>query len=215
MVYQNKSDFMIRLIAACILAPLVLLIIKLSGFYFTTMVLVAAIIMGGEWFSMTSHKDKIWQLYGILYILLPCLSLIWISEQHHIFNGTVLFNGKAAVLSIFVLVWANDVGGYIFGRLFGGAKLCPQISPNKTWWGFFGGVICAVLIGPILGENMAISGLVAMIASIGDLLESWLKRCCAVKDSGDIIPGHGGLLDRVDGVMLVSVVVAASALCMQ
>lgn len=215
MVYQSKSDFLIRLVMACILAPLVLLIIKLSGFYFTAMILVAAIVMGGEWYNMTSHKDKIWLLYGVLYILLPCLSLLWIIQQHHILGGTARFNGQSAVISIFVLVWANDIGGYIFGRLFKGPKLCPQISPNKTWWGFFGGVACSFLMGPILGENMAISGLVAMIAALGDLFESWLKRCCAVKDSGDLIPGHGGLLDRADGVMMVSVVVAASALFLQ
>lgn len=200
-----------RLITACILAPLVLLIIKLGGFYFTTLVLVAAIVMGGEWFNMTSHKERIWQLYGVLYILIPCLSLLWLNQQSHFINSSTKFNGAATITSIFVLVWANDVGGYIFGRLFGGPKLCPKISPNKTWWGFYGGVICSFLVGPIVGEDMAFSGLIAMIASIGDLFESWLKRCCAVKDSGDIIPGHGGVLDRIDGVMLVSVVVALSA----
>ena len=212
MAYQSKSNFMIRLISVCILAPLVLFLVKMSGFYFTSLVLVAAIIMGGEWFSMTKDKSKLWKAAGIVYILLPCVALLWIIEQTHIFNGTVRFSGVNTIISIFVLVWANDTGGYIFGRLFGGKKLCPKITPNKTWSGFFGGVLCAFLISPVLYENMAIGGLVAMIASIGDILESWMKRRCNVKDSGSIIPGHGGLLDRVDGVLLVSVVVAASAL---
>lgn len=215
MAYLSKSNFMIRLISACILAPLVLYIVKLSGFYFTSMVLVAAIIMGGEWFNMTKEKNNLWKAAGIVYIFLPCISLLWISEQTHIFNGTVKFNGVNTIISIFVLVWANDIGGYIFGRLFGGKKLCPKITPNKTWSGFFGGILCAVLVSPVLYENMAIAGIIAIVASVGDLLESWMKRRCNIKDSGSIIPGHGGLLDRVDAVLLVSVVVAASALYSQ
>ncbi|MGB4191224.1 MAG: phosphatidate cytidylyltransferase [Rickettsiales bacterium] len=212
MAYQSKSNFIMRLISACILAPLVILIIKLSGFYFTSMILVAAIIMGGEWTKMTKDKSLLWQCFGILYIGLPCLSLLWIEQQNSILNETVKFNGVNTIISIFVIVWANDIGGYIFGRLFGGKKLCPKISPNKTWSGFFGGVICSMLISPILLENMAIAGIIAIVASVGDLLESWIKRKCDTKDSGSLIPGHGGLLDRVDGILLVAVIVAASAL---
>ncbi len=216
MVYQSKSyNLVLRVISACILAPLVLLIVKTSGFYFIAMIMAAAIIMGGEWFQMTHEKSRLWQVAGIIYILLPCLSLLWISEQEYILDNTVVFSGTNTIISIFVLVWANDIGGYIFGRLLGGPKLCPKISPNKTWSGFFGGVACAVAISGIVGENLAIAGIIAMIASIGDLLESWIKRHCKAKDSGSIIPGHGGLLDRVDGVLLVSVVVAAAGLCLQ
>lgn len=211
MAYR-KSNFITRIIAAVILAPLVLFAIKLSGFYFTSIVLIAAIIMGGEWFNMTKEKSNLWKAAGVFYILIPCISLLWIIQQTHIFNGTVRFNGVNTVISIFVLVWANDIGGYVFGKLLGGKKLCPAVSPNKTWSGFFGGIILAVVVSPIVRENMAIAGIVAIIASLGDLLESWMKRCCDVKDSGSIIPGHGGFLDRLDGVMLVSVVVAASAL---
>lgn len=212
MVYQSKYNFLVRLISVCVLAPLVLFLVKLSGFYFTSLVLISAIIMGGEWFNMTKEKNNLWKAAGVIYILLPCLSLLWIVEQTHIFNGMVRFSGVNTIISIFVLVWANDIGGYVFGRLFGGKKLCPKITPNKTWSGFFGGIICSVLVSPVVYENMAIAGIIAIIASLGDLLESWMKRRCNVKDSGGIIPGHGGLLDRLDGVLLVSVVVAASAL---
>jgi phosphatidate cytidylyltransferase len=210
MVYQNKSyNFILRLITACVLAPIVLLMVSLSGFYFMTMVVAAAIIMGGEWFQITYTKNNIWKISGAIYILLACISLLWIIQQHHVVDDTIRFNGVNTIISIFVVVWANDIGGYIFGRLFGGAKLCPKISPNKTWSGFFGGIFCAIAVSPLVGEGFGGAGIAAMIASAGDLLESWAKRKCKTKDSGNIIPGHGGLLDRLDGVLLLSIIVAS------
>jgi phosphatidate cytidylyltransferase len=210
MVYQSKSyNFILRLITACVLAPIVLLMVSLSGFYFMTMVVAAAIIMGGEWFQITYTKNNVWKISGAIYILLACMSLLWIIQQHHVVHDTIRFNGVNTIISIFVVVWANDIGGYIFGRLFGGAKLCPKISPNKTWSGFFGGIFCAIAVSPLVGEGFGGAGIAAMIASAGDLLESWAKRKCKTKDSGNIIPGHGGLLDRLDGVLLLSIIVAS------
>ena len=216
MVYKSKDyNFVLRLITACVLAPLVLLIIQLSGYYFMGMVIIAAIILGGEWFEMTRNKGNIWKLSGVAYISLACLSLLWIIDQNYLLTDSVRFNGVNTIISIFIIVWANDIGGYFFGRFFGGPKLCPKVRPNKTWAGFFGGVLCALLMGPFLGENLGAVGLVAMVASIGDLLESWTKRACNTKDSGNLIPGHGGLLDRVDGILLVSMLVAAGGLYLQ
>ncbi len=213
MVYQNKSyNFVIRLVSALVLIPQVLFIVQLSGFYFTAMVVTAAIIMGGEWFHITSSQKPIWKIGGTIYILVACMSLLWIIQQHHVMHNTVKFNGMNTIISIFVIVWANDIGGYVFGKLFGGKKLCPKISPNKTWSGFFGGIFFAVLVSPILSEGLGSAGIAAIIASIGDLLESWAKRKCKIKDSGALIPGHGGLLDRVDGVLLLSIFVAALGL---
>jgi phosphatidate cytidylyltransferase len=209
MVYQSKAyNFILRLISACVLAPIVLLMINLSGFYFTGMILLAAIILGGEWFSMTAKKSNFWKFSGILYILIACLSLLWIIKQNYLISDSIKINGVSTVISIFVLVWANDIGSYFFGRLIGGAKLCPKISPNKTWSGFFGGIAAALAVSPVVGEGLGAAGIVAIIASIGDLLESWAKRKCDIKDSGALIPGHGGLLDRVDGILLVAIFVA-------
>ena len=216
MAYQGKlSNFILRLISACILAPLVLFAIKLSGFYFTTMILAAAIVMGGEWFYISSKKSNAWKISGAVYILLASLSLLWIIEQDYIVDDTIRFSGVNTVISIFVLVWANDIGGYIFGKLLGGKKLCPKISPNKTWFGFCGGILCCIAVSPILAESMVTGVVISVIASIGDLLESWAKRKCNMKDSGNLIPGHGGLLDRVDGILLVSILVALGAICLQ
>ncbi len=212
MAYKNKSyNFVLRLITACILAPIVISVIKMSGFYFTSMILLAAIIMGGEWYYMTQDQKNLFRTLGALYIFLACLSLLWIIKQHYLVNNTIKLSGVNTVISIFVLVWANDIGGYLFGRLFGGPRLCPKISPNKTWSGFFGGVALAIAVSPWLGEGFGAAGIAAMIASVGDLLESWAKRHCKVKDSGNILPGHGGLLDRVDGILLLSIVVATIA----
>jgi len=213
MVNKNKSyNFLLRLMSACVLIPLVLYVIKLAGGYFTTMVVLGAIIMGGEWFQITYNQKSVWKISGTIYILLACMSLLWIIQQHHVMHDTVKFNGINTIISIFVIVWANDIGGYIFGRLIGGIKLAPKISPNKTWAGFFGGVLCAVIVSPFVGEGFGSAGIAAMIASIGDLIESWAKRRCKVKDSGCLIPGHGGLLDRVDGILLLSIFVAALGL---
>jgi len=220
MVYLDKvenklSNFILRLISASILAPLVIVIISASGYYFLGMILLAAIIMGGEWAQMTAQKNTLWKIAGIPYILLPCLALIWIINQNSLEHNLIKFSGSNTVISIFILVWANDIGGYVCGRIFAGKKLAPSISPSKTWSGFFGGVAFAMAVSPMIQENIMFAGLTAMIASVGDLLESWIKRRCKVKDSGSLIPGHGGILDRVDGILMVASVVGLLALCVQ
>ena len=106
---------------------------------------------------------------------------------------------------------ATDIGAYFTGRIVGGAKLAPQISPGKTWAGLGGGVAAAAVVGGIgyifvpfpnkIYWAILLGMLIAIIAQMGDLFESWLKRRADVKDSGSLIPGHGGLLDRVDGMI--------------
>lgn len=213
MVYQSKAyNFVLRSVVACVLAPLVLFITELGGYGFTAMVLMAAIIMGGEWSQITFHKNNPWKIMGIPYILLPCISLLWLIKQPLISVYDNNFTGVQLVIAIFVLVWLNDIGGYVFGKIIGGPKLAHNISPNKTIAGFIGGVIFAYLASLVLNYSYIFAIIVAILASIGDLIESWVKRKCKIKDSGSIIPGHGGMLDRVDGILLVSVVIAAYAL---
>ncbi len=114
--------------------------------------------------------------------------------------------GLANVLFVMVVVWAGDIGAYIAGRAVGGPKLAPSISPGKTWSGAVGGTLCAVLAGLAVARmHLPVAGLLAfglsVMAQLGDLLESAVKRRFGAKDSGRIIPGHGGLLDRLDGVL--------------
>ena len=210
MVYQSKAyNFVLRVIVTCVLAPLVLFVTELGSYGFTAMTLFAAIVMGSEWSQMTFHKNKIWKMAGIPYILLPCLSLLWLIKQPLINIHGSEFTGTKLVLCIFILVWINDIGGYIFGKIIGGPKLAEKISPNKTISGFIGGLVLVYAASHLLDFPYICAIIIGAIGSIGDLIESWMKRKCKIKDSGSIIPGHGGMLDRVDGLLLVSVVITA------
>jgi phosphatidate cytidylyltransferase len=146
---------------------------------------------------------------GSLYVGLPMLSLMWMrglgatsSFADH-FNFGMLYAGWALAT-----VWATDIGAYFAGRAIGGPKIAPQISPNKTWAGLFGGMLGALLLGWVLSrlaqlpiELALLSPVLAVFAQAGDFFESWLKRRAGVKDSGTLLPGHGGLLDRLDGAV--------------
>jgi phosphatidate cytidylyltransferase len=137
---------------------------------------------------------------GALYVCVPMLSLLYLREQ----------GGVGLLLAFWALglVWATDIGAYFVGRSVGGPKLAPRISPGKTWSGLAGGVVAALVFGFLLHvwaglpvRLAAASGLLAAVAQAGDLFESWLKRRAGVKDSGTLLPGHGGLLDRLDGAV--------------
>lgn len=149
---------------------------------------------------------------GALYVGLPVLALL------------VLRNAEQGVLLAFwamALVWACDIGAYFAGRTIGGPKLMPRVSPNKTWAGLLGGVAGAGLFAAILTlwgldwRLAAATPLLAVLAQAGDLYESWLKRRAGVKDSGNLLPGHGGVLDRLDGLVPVAPVAALLVLAVQ
>ena len=151
----------------------------------------------------------LWQGAGMLCIGIPCLALLWLRSDPHL--------GRETVIWLFAVVWCVDIGAYAFGRLVGGPRLAPMISPNKTWAGLIGGAACAAVAGAVAavflekagwGPLAAVSAGIAVVAQGGDLVESALKRHFRVKDASSIIPGHGGLLDRVDGLLAASVAVA-------
>ncbi|HWK34647.1 phosphatidate cytidylyltransferase [Sphingomonas sp.] len=139
---------------------------------------------------------------GVLYVGVPVLALLLLRAQP---NGILLAFWAMA------LVWATDIGAFFAGRLIGGPKLAPVLSPNKTWAGLIGGVTAATLLAfaahvwaGLPFYLAAATPLLALMAQAGDLYESWLKRCAGVKDSGNLLPGHGGLLDRLDGLVAVA-----------
>lgn len=145
---------------------------------------------------------------GLLYAVFPAVALIFLREQP----------GQGLMLALWtlVIVWATDIGAYFAGRAIGGPRLAPKLSPNKTWAGLLGGMAAALLAGAGIawaGDLPAacwVAGApLAVAAQMGDLFESWLKRRSGVKDSGTLLPGHGGVLDRLDGVVPVAVLVAA------
>lgn len=143
--------------------------------------------------------------FGIAYISLALLSLVWLRFAE--IAGIATFCWMVAV------VVATDIGAYFGGRGIGGPKLAPRVSPAKTWSGLCGGVVCAALAGTLIlaavggGDYIWIvltSGALAVVAQFGDLVESGVKRHVGVKDSGNLIPGHGGVLDRLDGFLTVA-----------
>lgn len=153
-----------------------------------------------------------WLAAGVLYIGVAGIALIELRHDN--------YAGRANVLFLFMVVWASDIGAYMAGRAFGGPKLAPAVSPNKTWSGALGGLASAVLVGMAVAAVMApggasraaaVAAMLGVMAQSGDLLESWIKRRFDVKDTSSLIPGHGGLLDRLDGVIAAAPVAALLA----
>jgi phosphatidate cytidylyltransferase len=149
-----------------------------------------------------------WHAAGPLYIGLPALAIVALRSQPAL--------GLQTVLGVFLIVWATDTGAFFFGKLIGGPKMVPNLSPGKTWAGTIGGsVTAAIVYGLYIGilgfnmlEAMGFALLFSVAAHAGDLLESAVKRHFGKKDSGAMIPGHGGVLDRMDSTILASLVMA-------
>jgi phosphatidate cytidylyltransferase len=160
---------------------------------------VSAIAFLGVVLFLAVRTRSLWLASGALYVGLPVTALLWLRMQD---DGLLFaFWGLA-------LVWATDIGAYFAGRSFGGPKVAPRISPNKTWSGLLGGMFGALVLGWVLASyydlpvHLALaSPFLAILAQAGDFFESWMKRRAGVKDSGTLIPGHGGALDRLDGVV--------------
>jgi phosphatidate cytidylyltransferase len=157
---------------------------------------------------------NVWLGFGVLYIGLAAVALI------HLRGDATA--GLVNVLFLFLTVWASDIGAYAAGRCLGGPKLAPSVSPNKTWSGAAGGLLSAVAVGAgaayvmasagipaPTGRVLLVAGAIGLLAQTGDLFESWIKRRFDVKDSSSLIPGHGGLLDRLDGVLAAAPAAAA------
>ncbi|HEY8618016.1 phosphatidate cytidylyltransferase [Phenylobacterium sp.] len=155
---------------------------------------------------------------GVLYIAPACICLVWLRDTDH----TMSHQGHWWTLMLFAVTWAADIGAYAVGSTLKGPKLWPRFSPNKTWSGFIGGLAAAMAVGTLMSAwsvfqlNLAAAALIGLLVGFatmaGDLWESAIKRRFGVKDSGDLIPGHGGLLDRVDGLMFAVVVMSAARL---
>ncbi len=167
----------------------------------------------GAW-VLGPARTRRWLAMGVVYIGLGVTALLWLREDPDA--------GRTNLLFVLLLVWASDIGAYMVGRLAGGPRLAPRISPGKTWSGAIGGLLVAVAMATVASwlthrpSSMAWMVVVAVslgiVAQAGDLFESLVKRHFGVKDSGQIIPGHGGLLDRLDALLAAAPVAAAMAL---
>jgi phosphatidate cytidylyltransferase len=182
-----------------------------GGFVFAVYAAAAATAMYYEWTRIVRGWGPGWEVAGFFYALVPALALLWIRDRS---EHTLLL-----LLWVFIVTWSTDIGAYFAGRAFGKRKLAPSISPNKTVAGLVGGAIAAAILGGawawfagLKAPLLVLAPLFACAAQAGDLFESWMKRRAGVKDSGNWLPGHGGVLDRLDGLVPVAVLTALAQL---
>ena len=202
------NELVVRSLAGLVLILLALGTAFLGGYSFAVFVALASVMIFYEWRRLVAGWGFGWKVAGFIYALLPALSLLWIRDRAP--------QGLELLLWIFIVTWTTDIGAYFAGRAIGGPKLAPGISPHKTIAGLIGGVVSATLAGYALAELTSLSAalfwlapLFALAAQAGDLFESWIKRKAGVKDSGSWLPGHGGALDRLDGLVVVAALTAA------
>lgn len=200
----KKKAIFLRIVSTAVLAPVALATVHIGGMLYLVLIAVMGLILAYEWASMVGRRVT-WMLLGAVYVSFS----IWALWQLRLDPEW----GAMTLYWLFAVVWGADTGGYIFGMTLGGPKLAPAISPNKTWSGFVGGTTLGAIAGwGVVGlfredvgyEVVVFSALLAVVSQVGDLFESWIKRRFGVKDSGAIIPGHGGLFDRVDGLVAVA-----------
>jgi phosphatidate cytidylyltransferase len=207
------SELAIRTISGIVMILVALGAAVAGGYAFAVVVAAVATAVFYEWTRLTKGWGAGWYVAGFLYAGLAALALLWVRERADNADGLRL------LLWVFIVVWSVDIGAYFSGRAIGGPKLAPSISPGKTWAGFYGGVAAATVLGGawVLTTGLDVvllllAPLFAAAAQGGDLFESWMKRRAGVKDSGRWLPGHGGVFDRVDGLLPVAILTAAAAI---
>lgn len=247
------SELRTRTVVGVALIAIALGALLAGGLFFWTLLVVAGVLMQGEWGDLTGATPEQrkaamfavsiplallcpyaagidWPVLiaaaaafffvlftsrnprlalGIPYICVPITALLYLRGVEPYAYGLLLAFWALG------LVWATDIGAYFAGRSIGGPKLAPRVSPSKTWSGLAGGVLAALVLGFLLHrfaglpiQLAAASGLLAVLAQLGDLLESHMKRRAGVKDSGLLLPGHGGVMDRLDGVVAAAPIAA-------
>ena len=215
----KKSDLGVRVLSAVVMVAIAGIALWLGGWPFAAFVAIVAAGVFWEWWDLVLRFAKrpiarvLWIAAGIAYLFVAAVALIELRED-----------SLAVACQLLLMVIAVDVGAYFAGRTIGGPKIAPRISPSKTWAGLAGGVVAASVahaammpltdpefptldLGAIAGFSLLGGALVAVIAQLGDFFESRMKRKAGVKDSGSLIPGHGGLFDRLDGLVAVLFVV--------
>jgi phosphatidate cytidylyltransferase len=189
------SELQQRIISAVVLGAVVIALTVWSVESFALICLVGAVILLKEWRALTAKRAFLFLPLGVIYITAAVVGLIYLRHENlHI------------LLALFAIVWTGDIAAYVVGKRFGKHKIAPSISPGKSWEGLAGSIVASAAMGATLGSMAAIphtilGALFAVLGLGGDLFESSLKRRAGVKDSGTLIPGHGGLFDRVDALL--------------
>lgn len=211
--FLNKNLFL-RIISGIIMASIATFCITKNSFTFSLFILVVAIISYLEWFTIVTNKlinqefdnykkyTMFWGVLGLITILPSSASILYLRY----------IDGIHSIVYLILIVASTDIGAFFFGKLIGGPKLAPSISPGKTISGAFFGIISSLGTATILFlikyfeanyiQLLIITAIISIASQVGDLLESAFKRNFGVKDSGKLIPGHGGFLDRIDGFLI-------------
>jgi phosphatidate cytidylyltransferase len=207
--HRALRDLTARAISAVVMVALLVAALYLGGAVWLAFVALVALGAYGEWAMLSLRLARsplarlLWLALGVGYIGLAARTLVDLQRQPNQYGEADL----RYVVAVLASVIAVDVGAYLAGRVIGGPKIAPSISPGKTWAGLAGAMVCATLVTIQFGARdwrfFAAGPAIAVIAQAGDFFESWMKRRAGVKDSGRLIPGHGGLLDRVDGLLAV------------
>ncbi len=216
------SSLKARIRGGAIFGSVVLGALYLGGIFFCFLMGVATAKGVSEWTNMVKNDEDYGtelMFLGACYIVISCGAMIWLrlATPHGLYN----------MLTLLLIVWASDISAYFSGRAIGGPKLAPKVSPKKTWAGFIGSSVGAGLVagGLALPATLAtfhvetvghlspymyalLGGALGMCGQAGDLLISFFKRRYGIKDTGTLIPGHGGLLDRIDALLLVALIFA-------
>ncbi len=223
------SGLGLRALSALLLAPAIVAIVVLGGWWFMGLMFVAALVSLHEWYGLAKlGKHAVWvMLIGFIYLLV-CFGA-YVGLRFSFDSGAWL------ALALALCVWGSDIGGYFAGKFIGGPKMAPKLSPKKTWAGLIGAMVSSALVlvglqyaGPSMSAYLhtdtglnpvdtwhmvfAFGALLGVVGQIGDVSISFLKRRVGVKDTGNLIPGHGGLLDRIDALLLVAPVFLLASL---
>ena len=204
-----QSNFVKRAITGTFFVAVILTAILVNTMTFFGLAWILCIVMVSEYRTLlknhgtTEQKKNLWySVFAYFYIIIPLSCLVFIHWLNPLYT-----------LALFAFVWVNDTFAYLVGSAIGKRKLFERISPKKTWEGFFGGLIFAVFAGFLFSHFTADNNLikwlglavvVVIFGTMGDLFESYIKRNLNVKDSGTILPGHGGLLDRLDSILFAA-----------
>jgi phosphatidate cytidylyltransferase len=209
-MFSIPEELKLRIISGTVLFSFAVFIITLGGFFYVGALILLAIFCAAEFFSivgnadMTEEEHRKWTYYGVIFIGIPAISFYVIRDTFD--------KGLLTTFWFFILISMVDTFAYFTGKLLGKHKLAPKISPSKTIEGLLGGVLIATLISLaffyFFNSKLNIifftllSMLLGVISQISDITESYFKRKFGVKDSSNLIPGHGGFLDRLDGYFL-------------
>lgn len=218
---ERFSGLKVRIISGLVLAPLMVAIVVAGGYWFIGLMVLAALVSVYEWYGFSRG--------GRLPLAMLSLGLVYLSVSYASYTA-LRFSfepGAWLALAVVMCVWASDIGAYFAGKFIGGPKMCPALSPKKTWAGLGGSMLsCALMLeaflfaGPSMRRFLStdtgltpedswlcvfVAGLfLGVVGQAGDLFISFFKRRAHLKDTGHLIPGHGGLLDRIDALLLVA-----------